>query len=59
MADIGPGDHALGIELQIVELVERKKRATAQGRDEEATQLQQEIEALHGELAEAAEKLTP
>lgn len=51
-------DHATGIELQIVELVERRERATVQGRQAEADDLQRDIDGLQRELAVTAERLT-
>jgi hypothetical protein len=51
-------DHATGLELQIVELVERRERAVVQGRETEATDLQREIDGLQRELVVTAEQLT-
>ncbi len=48
-------DHAVGLELQLVELVERKERATVQGQGELAARYQLEIDALQSELARTAE----
>ena len=50
-------DHAVGLELQIVELEERRKRAETQGRTDVAASFQQEIETLQSELANTAELL--
>lgn len=50
-------DHAVGVELQLVELVERKERAKVQGREAEAAQLEGEIQTLQQELAATAERL--
>jgi len=50
-------DHAVGLELQIVELEERRKRAETQGRQDAVAGFQQEIEALQSELATTAELL--
>ncbi len=52
-------DHAVGVELQIVELVEQQKRARVQGHPEEAAALQPEVDALQLELAKTAEHLAP
>lgn len=49
-------DHALGLELQIEELVEQKTRAEVQGRDEDAEAIEPEISELQEELAETAER---
>jgi hypothetical protein len=48
-------DHAVGVELQIVELVEQQERAKVQGHPEEAAALQPEVDALQQELAKTAE----
>jgi hypothetical protein len=50
-------DHAVGLELQIVELEERCQRALVQGRAEDADRLEQEAETLRSELASTAELL--
>ena len=45
------GDHALGLELQIEELVERRERARLQGSAADADRLSHEITAHPGALA--------
>lgn len=50
-------DHAIGVELQITELVEKRERALVQGRTDRAQKLQAEIEVLQGELAATAEQI--
>ena len=50
-------DHAVGLELQLVELVEQKERAEVQGQGELAARYQMEIDALQNELARTAEVL--
>jgi hypothetical protein len=50
-------DHAVGLELQIVELEERCQRAIVQGRTEDADRLEREAESLRTELASTAELL--
>ena len=50
-------DHAVGVELQITELVEKIERARVQGRLERVAQLQPELDALQDELAATAEKI--
>jgi hypothetical protein len=52
-------DHAVGLELQIVELVERQERARVQGHPEEAADLQGEVDQLQVELAATAEQVPP
>lgn len=49
-------DHALGLELQLEELVEQAARAEVQGRHSDAQALQAEIAALQRELATTAER---
>ena len=51
-------DHVVGLELQIVELVEQRERALVQHDDAEAARIQGEIDALQLELASTAEQLT-
>ena len=51
MTDPRPGDHALGLELQIEELVERRERARLQGSATDADRLSAEIAVLHEALA--------
>lgn len=58
MADPRLEDHAVGLELQIVELVERMERARVQGETDEADRLQREIDGLQVELARTAEEIT-
>ena len=50
-------DHAIGLELQIVELEERCQRAMVQGRTDDADRLEREAETLRTELASTAEVL--
>ncbi|HET6794546.1 MAG TPA: hypothetical protein VFH45_08900 [Acidimicrobiales bacterium] len=51
-------DHALGVELQLIELVERRERATVQGRTADAAGFQAQIDALQAELAAFVESET-
>jgi hypothetical protein len=48
-------NRALGLELQIEELVEQRERALVQHRAEDAAALDADIAALYDELAEVAE----
>jgi hypothetical protein len=57
MTDPRLEDHAIGVELQITDLVEKRERARVQGRMERAEALAVEIEALQGELAKTAEEI--
>ena len=51
-------DHVVGLELQIVELVEQRERATVQERHEDVARIQREIDALQDEMARTTEKIT-
>ena len=57
MTDPRLEDHALGVELQITELVERMERARVQGRLDRVWDLQPQVEALQDELATTAERI--
>ena len=48
-------DHAVGLELQIVELVEQRERARVQGDRDQVSVLQKDIDALQAELVTTAE----
>jgi hypothetical protein len=50
-------DRAMGLELQIEELVERQKRANRQRLFAEAARLQTEIAALQADLVATAETI--
>ncbi len=50
-------DHAVGLELQIVELVEQQQRAVVQERHEDAVRIQGEIDALRDEMTRTAERI--
>jgi hypothetical protein len=55
MTDPRLEDHVVGLELQLVELVEQRERALVQGQDADATAISTEIDAVQSELTEAAE----
>lgn len=57
MTDPRLADHEMGLELQIVELVEQRERATVQGRRDDAEAIQREIDGLQLEMARTAEAL--
>jgi hypothetical protein len=57
--DFEPADHAMGIELQIVELVEQQQRAQVQHRMDDAERLESEIAELRAELIRTAEAAHP
>ena len=48
-------ERAMGVELQLEELVEQRKRALVQGRADDARSLGREIAALQDELAALSE----
>lgn len=48
----------VGLELQLVELVENKRRAEVQGRTEDSQAIEREIAAIHLELADVAERIS-
>lgn len=56
MTDAQAANHALGLELQIEELVEQRERARVQRRPEDEARLTEQISALQAELADAAER---
>jgi hypothetical protein len=58
MIDPRAADHAVGLELQIEELVEQRERARVQDRLDDAAAIDREIAALQAELAEHVERAT-
>jgi hypothetical protein len=56
MIDPRLADHEMGLELQLVELVEQRSRAEVQGRLADAERVQHEIDALQAELAAIGER---
>lgn len=57
MANAHLEDKALGLELELVELVEQRQRAAVQRRRADAERLDREIVGVQEELARAAEAL--
>ena len=55
MTDPRLEDHVVGLELQLVELVEQRERALVQGSGAEASAISDEITEIQTELTEAAE----
>lgn len=49
------GDHALGLELQLVELVQQRNQATSEGRTDDVSRLNLEITELQIELGGVGE----
>lgn len=60
MADVAPHlqDHAVGLELEIVELARQADQAAHDGWPDREAELRKELDGLYGELATVAEKLT-
>lgn len=52
-----PEDHAVGLELQLIELVERRERAEVQQQHGDAERIQAEIDRVQEELAGTAEQI--
>ena len=50
-------DHAIGVELQMTELVEQIARARVQGRLDQVAKLQPELTALQDDLATTADRI--
>jgi hypothetical protein len=50
-------DHAVGVELQLTDLVERIERARVQGRLDDVAELQRQVDSLQDELAATAEAI--
>nr|MDQ3756996.1 hypothetical protein [Actinomycetota bacterium] len=57
MTDPRLADHEMGLELQLVELEEQRRRAEVQGRQADAADLTSEIEKVQLELAATAERI--
>ena len=56
MIDPRPADRAIGLELQLIELVERRERALVQGRRADADRIDRDqIAPVQAELATLAE----
>lgn len=57
MADIVLEDHLVGVEQQVVELVEQRERARVQHLPDEVTRIDGEIERLYEEMAATAARI--
>jgi hypothetical protein len=57
MADEHLEDHAIGVELQITELVEQRERALVQGDAARVATIEAEIAALQEELVRTSEEI--
>lgn len=58
MTDPRLEDHVVGLELQLVELVEQRNRAEVQGRPDDVAKLEKDIAQVQQELAATAEVLS-
>ena len=60
MVDVAPHlqDHAVGLEMEIVELARQADQAAHDGWPEREAELRKELDALYAELASVAERLT-
>lgn len=60
MAEVDPQlqDHAVGLELEIVELARQADQAALEGWPDEEARLRRELDTLYAELASVAERLT-
>jgi hypothetical protein len=58
MTDPRIENHATGVELQLVELVDQLEWAQDQGRDGDMDRLRSEIDDLQAELAATADRLS-
>ena len=50
-------DHELGLELELIELVEQRERAARQCRTQDVARLDAQIERVQVELADTAERI--
>ena len=57
MEDPRLADHAVGVELELAELVEQRERARVQRRPDDEHRLQGQIDGLQLELAKTADEL--
>ena len=60
MVDVAPHlqDHAVGLELEIVELARQADQAAHEGWPQREAELREELDGLYAELASVAERLT-
>jgi hypothetical protein len=60
MVDVAPHlqDHAVGLEMEIVELARQADQAAHEGWPDREAELRQELNGLYSELATVAERLT-
>ena len=60
MVDVAPHlqDHAVGLEMEIVELARQADQAAHEGWPDREAELREELDGLYAELASVAERLT-
>jgi hypothetical protein len=60
MVDVDPQlqDHAVGLEMEIVELARRADQAAQEGWPAEEAEIRKELDGLYVELAKVADRLT-
>lgn len=60
MGDIDPQlqDHAVGLEMEIVELARQADQAAVEGWPDEEARLRADLDTLYAELASVADRLT-
>ena len=60
MVDVVPQlqDHAIGLEMEMVELARQAEQAAQEGWPDREAELRRELDGLYGELASVAERLT-
>jgi hypothetical protein len=51
-------DHVVGLELQLVELVEQRERAAVQERHDDVARIQREIDVLQEEMVRTTDQIT-
>jgi hypothetical protein len=57
LVDVNLMDHELGLELELIELVEQRERAIVQERAQDVARYDAQIARLQGELADTAERI--
>jgi hypothetical protein len=60
MVDVAPHlqDHAVGLEMEIVELARQADQAAQEGWPDREAEIRRELDGLYSELATVAERLT-
>jgi hypothetical protein len=60
MVDVAPQlqDHAVGLEMEIVELARQADQAAHEGWPDREADIRRQLDGLYGELASVAEQLT-